>query len=106
MQPTHGLHNQLFICIQAILATIGVSIRYGMWGEEGKDIGCDAVLCLTWLGLGALSSSALLRVYRYHNILVKQSGDMWPVMIQVSERRMILANRPQGQIHVKCGIML
>ncbi|CAM9180196.1 unnamed protein product [Scytosiphon promiscuus] len=73
----------IYASLAAILATLGVSIRYGMWGAAGEDVECDAVLCLTWLGLGALFSSAFLRVYRYHNVLVRQSGVMWPVAYQL-----------------------
>lgn len=69
---------------QATVATLGVSVRYGLWGEAGEDMGCTAVACLVWLGLGALFSTAFVRVYRYHNVLVKHSGDMWPVVSQVS----------------------
>lgn len=68
--------------MQAIILTIVVSIRYGMWGEV---MGCQAKVILTWLSLGALSSCGFLRVYRYHDILVKHDGVMWPITWQVRE---------------------
>lgn len=71
---------------QAMLATIGVSMRYGMWRAVGEELGCNKVSWFTWLGLGALFSSTFLRVFRYHDVLVRQSGVMWPVACQVSGR--------------------
>lgn len=71
--------------VQAILATLGVSLRYGMWGADGEEIGCAGVAWLVWIGLGALFSTAFLRVYRYHDVLVKHNGLMWPVVPQVSD---------------------
>lgn len=71
---------------QAIAATFGVSSRYGLWGADGQELGCTAVACLVWLGLGALFSAAFLRVYRYHDVMVKHSGVMWPIVSQVSDK--------------------
>lgn len=58
-----------------------------MWGSlhrmESWPLGCNLEVLLLWLGLGALFSCAFIRVYRYHNILVKCDGSMWPVPLQV-----------------------
>lgn len=72
--------------VQAIMATFGVSLRYGMWGTDGQEVGCTAVAWFVWLGLGALFSTAFLRVYRYHDVLVRENGVMWPIVAQVSGR--------------------
>ena len=65
-------------------ATLGVSLRYGMWGAEGQEPGCTTVACLIWLGLGSLFSNAFLRVYHYHEVLVGKKSTMWPIALQVS----------------------
>lgn len=76
--------------MQTIVATLGVSLRYGMWGTDGQEVGCTAMACLLWLGLGGLFSTAFLRVYRNHDVLVKHSGVMWPIVSQVSDRKGLL----------------
>lgn len=60
-------------------------MRYGMWGAVGEELGCGTAAWFTWLGLGGLFSSAFLRVFRYHDVLVTKSGVMFPVVCQVSE---------------------
>lgn len=67
---------------QAMLATVWVSIRYGMWGDV---VGCTTGVCLAWVSMGAFFSCGVVRVYRYHNVLVKHSGVMLPVTVQVKE---------------------
>lgn len=59
-------------------------MRYGLWGADGEALGCDVVASFTWIGLGALFSTAFLRIYRAHDVLVRQDGAMWPVVAQVS----------------------
>lgn len=61
-------------------------MRYGLWGSDGEALRCDVVASFTWIGLGALFSTAFLRIYRAHDVLVRQDGGMWPVVAQVSER--------------------
>lgn len=60
-------------------------MRYGMWGAVGEEVGCNTAVWVSWLGLGALFSTGLLRVFRYHDVLVKHSSTMSPVVCQVSE---------------------
>lgn len=71
---SHSFHDD-----QTILATAAVSVRYGMWGDI---VGCSTVACLAWLCLGGLFSCGLLRVYRYHDVLVRHNGIMFPVTVQ------------------------
>lgn len=75
-------------------------MRYGMWGTDAEEVGCTAVACFFWLGLGALFSTAFLRVYRYHDVLVKHSGVMWPVVFQVSGRSGLVRAVPVGKLRV------
>ncbi|CAM9975069.1 unnamed protein product [Ectocarpus sp. 12 AP-2014] len=72
----------VYTSMAAIVATFGVSMRYGLWGSDGEALGCDVVASFTWIGLGALFSTAFLRVYRAHDVLVRQDGAMWPVVAQ------------------------
>ncbi|CAM9777285.1 unnamed protein product [Ectocarpus fasciculatus] len=58
-------------------------MRYGLWGADGEALGCDVVASFTWIGLGALFSTAFLRIYRAHDVLVRQDGAMWPVVAQL-----------------------
>ncbi|CAN0078184.1 unnamed protein product, partial [Pylaiella littoralis] len=73
----------VFSSLAAIVATIGVSMRYGMWGAVGEEVGCNTAVWVSWLGLGALFSTGLLRVFRYHDVLVKHSSTMSPVVCQL-----------------------
>ncbi|CAM9641096.1 unnamed protein product, partial [Hapterophycus canaliculatus] len=65
--------------IATILATTAVSVRYGMWGDI---VGCSTAACLAWLCFGSLFSCGLVRVYRYHDVLVRHSGIMFSVTVQ------------------------
>lgn len=101
------VRGQTRVHFQAILATVGVSFRYGMWGEETLELGCTVVACLLWLGLGSLFSAAFLRVYHYHDVLVKKNCDMWPILCQVSHSHrqmlvLVLVNKRTFLV-VECG---
>ncbi|CAB1111553.1 unnamed protein product [Ectocarpus sp. CCAP 1310/34] len=74
----------VYTSMAAIIATLGVSMRYGLWGSDGEALGCDVVASFTWIGLGALFSTAFLRVYRAHDVLIRQDGGMWPVVAQLA----------------------
>ena len=72
---------------QAILSTLAMVMRYGMWGQEGRmeshPFGCGVEACFTWLAFGALFSCGFLRVYRYHDVLVRHNGIMLGIPLQV-----------------------
>ncbi|CAN0044529.1 unnamed protein product, partial [Scytosiphon promiscuus] len=69
----------MYAGIATILATAAVSVRYGMWGDI---VGCYTAACLAWVCVGGLFSCGLLRVYRYHDVLVRHSGVMLSSTLQ------------------------
>ncbi|CAB1117007.1 unnamed protein product [Ectocarpus sp. CCAP 1310/34] len=80
--PYKAVHPGLIVYtgLATMLATVWVSIRYGMWGDV---VDCSGV-SLAMFSLGALFSCGVVRVYRYHNVLVRHSGVMLPVTVQVA----------------------
>ncbi|CBJ33163.1 expressed unknown protein [Ectocarpus siliculosus] len=80
--PYKAVHPGLIVYtgLATMLTTVWVSIRYGMWGDV---VSCTAG-CLARVSLGALFSCGVVRVYRYHNVLVSHSGVMLPVTVQVA----------------------
>ncbi|CAM9943004.1 unnamed protein product, partial [Ectocarpus fasciculatus] len=81
--PYKAVHPGLILYtgLATMLATVWVSVRYGMWGDV---VGCTTGVCLAWVSVGALFSCGAVRVYRYHNVLVRHSGVMLPVTVQVA----------------------
>ncbi|CAM9128093.1 unnamed protein product [Ectocarpus sp. 6 AP-2014] len=80
--PYKAVHPGLIVYtgLATMLTTVSVSVRYGMWGDV---VSCTAG-CLARVSLGALFSCGVVRVYRYHNVLVSHSGVMLPVTVQVA----------------------